>query len=272
MPDSKRQILIVENQQCQHEQIVDSLEKCYVVYPNHSEYICFIDNVRVWVNEGYNPEYRAAALNYLNTFINENQQLELILMDHKLGGAHKCKTGIDLAMELNRPRKETNCVLPVIFISKTEHTDENRIERFDAYQSKYPNTSNWVHKGYFGDEILQPEFLEKNVIPEIEKLLGESLVNLSKDYYENNMLPFFQEVLKVQTEANSRSADVERTRSIEELRKLTNVAASFILSKKTISNEHKEKFDSLKSLTESGSFDDNWRNASEVLTNLLLNS
>ena len=177
MPDSKRKILIVENQQRQHKEIVTCLGEFYEVYPDHHEYICFIDNVRVWVNEGYKPDYRAVALTYLNNFIQEHEHFELILMDHKLGGAHKCKTGIDLAMELNRPRKETNCELPVIFISKTEHTDENRIERFDAYQSKYPNTSNWVHKGYFGDEILQPEFLEKNVIPEIESLLKKSIAS-----------------------------------------------------------------------------------------------
>jgi hypothetical protein len=179
MSDNKRKILIIENQEFQYSELLHHLEKLdclkkYDFYPTKDDYVCFIDNVRVWVNKEYKPNYITDALNYLNKFI-VDKKIELILVDHILGGAHHCFTGIRLAEALNETRTTSNTVLPVIFISKTEHTDKTRITDFESYKSKYPNTSKWVHKGYFGDVILEPEFLKKNVVPEIEKLLKKSL-------------------------------------------------------------------------------------------------
>ena len=176
MPKPKRTILIIENQQSQQDEISSCLRDHYVVCPDDRDFVYFIDNVRVWVNKEYDDGYREKALKYIIQVLNdENRNVELILMDHKLGGAHECNTGIDLARALNEARKTTDSLFPVIFISKTEHTDKNRITDFDSYQNDYPNTSEWVHKGYFGDEILERAFLEKNVIPKIESLLKKSI-------------------------------------------------------------------------------------------------
>jgi hypothetical protein len=268
MPKPKRTVLIIENQKFQQDEFFDCLKDYYEVYPNDDDYVSFIDNVRVWVNEEYKDDYRENALNYVTQVINNKDlNIELILMDHKLGGAHKCKTGIDLAAILNEPRKTTNSILPIIFISKTEHTDKKRISEFDDYQSKYPNTSTWVHKGYFGDEILEPEFLKKNVISEIDKLLGQSSVILSKDYCENTMLAFFQSLLKQEELAYSSYQRSNKLASITLLKSLIEGIKLFVVNKKIISNDHKEKYSALVSITELAKFDDQeWRSACEELT------
>lgn len=175
MPPEKRKILIIENQQSQFDGIVECLSD-YCFFPEKSEYIAFIDHVRVWVNELYEADYREKAITVIIDTIN-TKETELILMDHILGGAHHCLTGIDLAKEINqRRRKESKTVIPIAFLSKTEHNDEKRVSAYDEYEKQF-NTSEWIHKGYFGDEILKKDYFNSRVIPQIETLLGKSLLN-----------------------------------------------------------------------------------------------
>ncbi len=183
---NKRNILIVENQQWQFTKIHDELKKYedYTLFPNNDddkkeEYISFIDNVRVWVNENYDFEYRKKALANIEQYIEANA-IELIIMDYILGGAHHCLTGIDLADNINAGRGKDN-LLPILFLSKTEFTNKEREEGnnvrkkgYNEYCKKFPETSNWLHKGYFGDEILNPAYLKNNVIPSINKTIGIS--------------------------------------------------------------------------------------------------
>jgi len=171
----KRKILLIENQKFQFNTIIDfNCLKYYDLFPLESSYILFIDNVRVWVNNQYKSDYRVKAINFVKDFIKQNQ-IELIIMDHILGGAYHCLTGIDLADEINKNKNIDNC-MPVLFLSKTEQSEKNRMTKYENYKKKYPEDicTKWIHKGYFGDEILSEEYFEKMVIPEIRKLFEGS--------------------------------------------------------------------------------------------------
>jgi len=175
MNTDQHRILIVENQEFQFLKIVEGFMsfkpedgKKYSVnwYPKQANFISFIDHVRVWVTKGYlfNDNYRTQALNHiLSTIVDE--EIELILMDHILGGAYDAYTGIDLARAINEARKEGNLpVLPVIFLSKSEHTGEKRQADYIKYETEFPVTSTWIHKGYFGEEVLRRDYFHKHVV------------------------------------------------------------------------------------------------------------
>lgn len=175
MPANKRKILIIENQELQFDGIIECLND-YSFFPEKVNYVNFIDHVRVWVNDLYNEDYRERAITFIINSINSNE-IELILMDQILGGAHHCLTGIDLANEINQRRvNESKVIIPIAFLSKTEHNDENRVSAYDEYEKQF-NTSEWIHKGYFGDEILKKDYFNSRVLPQIETLLGKSLLN-----------------------------------------------------------------------------------------------
>lgn len=163
-------ILVIENQVTQFDTISEHLNTKYQIFPISDDYLKLIDNVRVWINEQYSPDYRKSAIDYINKFI-DSEEICLILMDYKLGGAHSCLKGTDLAKKLNKKRTKNNkSTLPVIFLSKSEHTDKIRVKDFEAYEKKFSNTL-WVHKGYFGEEILEKGYFKKYVLDEIEKML-----------------------------------------------------------------------------------------------------
>lgn len=166
----EKNILIIENQEFQFKKIYPLLKKGnYHPFPsdNDDEFVKFIDHIRVWVNEEYQPHHRILAYSYLTNFIDKNN-INLVLMDYKLGGAHHCLTGIHLAEELNnfrlRNKKE---ILPVYFLSKTELNDKKREERFNSYKEKFAKTE-WIHKGYFGEEILEATYFNRNVLKLID--------------------------------------------------------------------------------------------------------
>ncbi|MCB0536948.1 MAG: hypothetical protein KDE33_05400 [Bacteroidetes bacterium] len=170
MPVERRKILIIENQELQFDGIIGCLND-YSFFPEKEDYVKFIDHVRVWVNELYKEDYREKAIEFILNSINTNE-IELILMDHILGGAHHCLTGIDLAKEINQRRiNESKTAIPIAFLSKTEHNDEKRVSAYEEYK-KTSNISEWIHKGYFGDEILKKDYFNSRVILIIEKLLG----------------------------------------------------------------------------------------------------
>lgn len=169
----KRKIIVIENQQFQFDRIIKNLNG-YNIFPTDDEFILFIDHIRVWINKQYNSDYRDKAWKYIENCIC-SKKIELIVMDHILGGAHHCQTGIDLAVELNSKRIENDkSIIPVLFLSKTEDNEESRFKKYEKYEGEFPGTSLWVHKGFFGDEILNSDYIEKRVIPPIEKLLGNS--------------------------------------------------------------------------------------------------
>lgn len=166
----EKNILIIENQEFQFKKIFPLLKKGnYHPFPsdNGDEFVKFIDHIRVWVNEEYQPHQRILAYSYLTNFINTNN-INLVLMDYKLGGAHHCLTGIHLAEELNNSRlRNKKEILPVYFLSKTELNDKKREEHFNSYKEKFARTE-WIHKGYFGEEILEATYFNRNVLKLID--------------------------------------------------------------------------------------------------------
>jgi len=178
----KRNILIIENQYTQFCEIHNNLGTEYDIFPNskQDDYIEFIDKVRVWVNEEYEKVLKNAAISKIKQYITSNN-IELILMDHILGGAHHCKTGIDLAYEINEPRKNKDQIIPVLFLSKTKSDDIKKElggvapTGINKYEEDFGESNYiWVHKGYFGDEIRNEAYFDVNVLPKIKKLIGYS--------------------------------------------------------------------------------------------------
>lgn len=164
--NGKRKILIIENQYKQYEKILGYLKNEYEVYPkNKDEYIKFIDKVRVWINEEYHEDFINIALAEIVKQIvkceeGTNNKIELILMDHILGGPHHCKTGIDLAIKLDE--NKTIKHIPIVFLSKTPDEEKNRLTGYESYKKK-KSVTGWIHKGYFGEEILKKNYFKKNV-------------------------------------------------------------------------------------------------------------
>ena len=135
----------------------------------HEKFTSFADKIRIWVNTGYNEPndetYREKAFEEIEKMAGK---ADLIIMDHILGGAFGCKTGIDIATEL--AKKNILNDKPVLFLSKTDAV-KTRVEAYDEYKKKYPNTE-WIHKGFFGDEILKPDYIQEQVVKKgVEKLL-----------------------------------------------------------------------------------------------------
>ncbi len=169
----KRNILVIENQYVQFCKIYGYLNIAgYKVYPESKEedFIKFIDNVRVWINEQNKQTLKNKAIKIIKDYINENK-IELILMDHILGGPHYCKNGIDLAIELDKDVKIKK--LPIIFLSKTPNEDKERDTGFDVYKEGYKENGTetrkgdltyWIHKGYIGNRILEEAYFKQKVI------------------------------------------------------------------------------------------------------------
>lgn len=224
MPTEKRKILVIENQQYQFDPIVDYL-KDYDVFPKKAkDYSTFIDCVRVWVNEQYEKDYRDIALANIREKINENK-IELILMDHLLGGAQHCHTGIDLAIEINKVEKPE---LPIAFLSQVEHTEKRRSEAYEKYKKDH-KLSKWIHKGYFGDEILKEDYFKSRVIPEIENLLGHT--------EEQRFWEDYDAVLGFKYSSNQESKK-EKLMQIKNSKKYQSISENF---KKMISSVAKSK-------------------------------
>lgn len=168
MYDNYLSILIIENQVRQYKSIFEYLRGDYAVFPPvENEYIEFMDNVRVWINKEYRKR-REEAEDYINEYI-KKYHIDIIIMDQILGGAHHCMTGIDMARMING-NIEKAMVKRVIFLSKIEFNNKERMHAYSEYDELYPGTSVWIHKGYFGDEILEEKYFKKNVMPEIIKI------------------------------------------------------------------------------------------------------
>lgn len=178
------------------------------------KFISLADKIRIWVNPKYNiitndSGYRDEAFKEIKDIASK---ADLILMDHILGGAFGCLTGIDIATDL--ANEKNSDLKPVIFLSKTETTDKSKNEDYDKYKEivikkiNDQTTSNvektnildshtkWVFKGFFGDEILKEDYIQQEVVNKsIEKLIGKSTIEkhtellkifLSKEINTNN--------------------------------------------------------------------------------------
>jgi hypothetical protein len=188
---------------------------------NKLAYNLLVTKVRIWIDKNRDSKndgkevYRNGILKQISELVGDNQA-ELIVMDHILGGSYSCLTGIDLAeamvariLGITNLEDDTiqnisdtgkiSKIPPILFLSKTEHTDKKRLDRYEEYQEKMGKMylkadeklkedrdalnrkieahTKWVHKGYFGDEILQPEYIKKYVIERgIKELLKKGIL------------------------------------------------------------------------------------------------
>lgn len=194
METNKKNILVIENQQYEFSNVIKFLNN-YNVYPGIDCFERFMNNVHVALNKKYDNEYRKLALKQIENIVmgegdpfGNGKPADLILMDHILGGAHYCHTGIDLANYLNSERTEN--LIPVVFLSRTPQHDKeklqgmfekndmfnllnspNRMGYEQNYKSKYANLCDWVHKGYFGDDCLDETYFYNYVISAIDRVL-----------------------------------------------------------------------------------------------------
>lgn len=215
MEQERKKILVIENQNFQYKEIIGYLKSNnFQYYPDIKDnYVEFIDHVRVWVNKEYeHNDYRKRSFSYIYDVMQKG--FDLILMDHILGGAYHCLTGIDFARALNLKRKEENKkYIPVVFLSKTESNEENRLKQYDEYKADFPDTSVWVHKGYFGDEILNETYFNECVVKEINRLISTPQEN-------SKYVNFFEERLVIAQKLNKPEDNVSENEEIETLKLL----------------------------------------------------
>jgi len=140
--EEKKKILIFENQYYEYNKLCDKLKEQYEVViakeldcnRTQDKFKLFADRIRIWVNENYDTKYRNKALDYILEVIGTKEGdkivphsvLNLIIMDHILGGSYGCLTGIDLAEKLVE-KIEMDKMPPILFLSKTEHANKNRL-------------------------------------------------------------------------------------------------------------------------------------------------
>lgn len=174
-------ILIIENQITQFKMISEHLKtNGYHPIPSPEEYTGFLDYVRIQINPQYGETYKTECFNKIMEYITA-QSPDLIIMDHILGGSCKCETGIGLALKLCKP---IPIPIPVLFLSRTEHTEKNRVEEYEKFRNQQPGISEWTHKGYFGDGILEENYFKSHVIPSVERLLPKKKHTMMHTYID----------------------------------------------------------------------------------------
>jgi CheY-like chemotaxis protein len=185
----KRKILIIENQITQFKKIRENCREFDVFPSSDEDFLSFITWVRRYVYEKY-PD---RALD-ISKIIEKAKEVELILMDYKLGAQYNSLSGISLAKDINLKLQKS---LPVVFMSKDhEHTKEIAKELKEYEEKGFP-TYKWVHKGYFGNEILEPDYFKEIMIPSIKYCFLDSsyqqciniinrLLDLPHSYTEEN--------------------------------------------------------------------------------------
>ncbi|HBR54266.1 MAG TPA: hypothetical protein DEA82_08785 [Flavobacteriaceae bacterium] len=160
-------ILIVENQVTQFEQIKDNLDiGGFTFFPN--EFIDFLKIVKVAVGN-YNAKMEAIQI--IIEYI-DNNSIDLIIMDHKIGSAYSDDDGIELAEKI---REEVD--VPILFLSRTKENEAKRLRNLKTFQSDTCVKGihwEWVHKGIIGNEILEENYVKDNVIPKVKNLLVQS--------------------------------------------------------------------------------------------------
>lgn len=181
----ENKILLIENQFQQFEKIHNMLNSfSYETVPSLENFHYFMERVHVILHPGYDREYKEKAEKLLFEDI-ENFCPRMIIMDHMLGGAHNCCTGIRLATQINEERRRKNRpVLPVLFLSRTPHEDEKRMLEYKVYEEKYP-MSKWMPKGFLGTDILDDTYFEQYILKEgIEPFVNDR---------EKQLFLFFEE-------------------------------------------------------------------------------
>jgi CheY-like chemotaxis protein len=170
----KRKILIIENQESQFsklQSLFGEYDNDFEIFPK--DFFPFITWVRRYVNKNYPENLRMAdGFDKIIQIINDNR-IDLILMDYKLGAQFECLSGVILAKEINiKLQSLANQPLPVVFMSKDLIKDNEKYcgELNEYEKMKFPKCR-YVHKGYFGKEILQNDYFKDKIISAINYCL-----------------------------------------------------------------------------------------------------
>jgi hypothetical protein len=184
---SKRKIVIIENQKSQFNDIYTTLKNEYQIIPNEEDFIGFMDHVRVWINQQYDEDYRDIAIESIKTKCND---VDLIIMDYSIGGAHHCETGIELASKL----LEINNDLNFLFFSKIAENDRKKNIAFEKLKNSYSHISenNWLNKGYFNFNLFQYDiadnenkYLKEVLLSRIKQVIGKRTDDQLNDLLDN---------------------------------------------------------------------------------------
>jgi hypothetical protein len=176
---SKRNILLIENQQTQyvkiHNMFRDNCEHLYEIVPDRNTFIPFITWVRIYVNTENSSDRRSTALNKIIDKI-INSKIELILMDYKLGAPFMSWTGVELGKQINLELKQKGTKpLPMVFMSKDlVENNKKYCDELNDYESNGFHAYETIHKGYFGKQILETDYFKDKIIPAINFYLQDS--------------------------------------------------------------------------------------------------
>lgn len=168
-------ILIIENQYLQFQQLVDVLPKCgernLEVFPSGREaYTKLISAIKVFVYDGYPKDYRDRCQDVILDSIicgTPPRSVDLIIMDYKLGGSMKCKTGVDLALMIWRYFPN----VPILFLSRVDYAVRERFLQVESVNRQY--RKDWLMKGFMGAETLDETFIKHTVYNKIVGLLDQ---------------------------------------------------------------------------------------------------
>ena len=173
-------ILILENQIVHYRQLRDYLSEMdrAITPPNDDEFKLLISAVKVYLNKpGYESDYRNECWKFIKKKIVSDDgelQVDLIVMDNKLGGSTLCRTGLDLAQDIWEIEYENEKIcaeLPILFLSRTDYGERNRYNKLKELTDQKYNC-HWLMKGFLGDDTLSKPYVKTTVNDEIEKLLN----------------------------------------------------------------------------------------------------
>ena len=174
-----KDILILENQIVHYRQLRDYLRDIgWGITPqNDDEFILLISAIKVYLNiPGYESDYRDECWKFIKKKIVSDEgelQVDLIVMDNKLGGSTVCRTGLDLAQDIwdiEYDNKKICAELPILFLSRTDYGERNRYNKLKEITDQKYNC-HWLMKGFLGDDTLSEPYVKTTVNEEIKKLL-----------------------------------------------------------------------------------------------------
>jgi hypothetical protein len=196
---NRHKILLIENQITQFKFITQKLSTDFDVYPKISDFIKYMNYVRICLTKRYDAATfnqglrREKALNELVEYIRENK-FNLIIIDHILVGYHDGENGIHLAMKLDKE----GIKLPIIFLSRTSENNEDVKNKLP--QSGITNTI-WVEKGYAGQGLGNDTYFNKYVKYNINELLGKTIKQMLDSFLaEDYLQKCFTNIKKIRNE------------------------------------------------------------------------
>lgn len=204
-------ILIIENQILQFEQLAEVLprvgDRKLEIYPLGEEYRELIGAVKVFVYDRYPKAYRDRCRDVILEHVfcdDRNRPVDLIIMDYKLGGSVKCKTGVDVALLIWMIYPN----IPILFLSRVDFADKGRFHQIESIDSQHRQS--WLMKGFMGEKELDKSFIQNTVYNKIIELLDQCTMPAIS---ENDW--FIKKVRKIKDLPIVTSEDYQKWKALE---------------------------------------------------------